>query len=91
MWDNRNHPDQTPQRARAVHTDYQLMARQRDERHHQVGARAVAAGHVAPGPVLAHMQSYGTIRGLVFGAYAEASPDVHCLLEHTATYEAKLR
>jgi hypothetical protein len=56
-------------RARAVHTDYQLMARQRDERHHHVGARAVAAGHLAPGPVLALMQSYGTIRGLVFGAY----------------------
>jgi hypothetical protein len=78
-------------RARAVHTDYQLMARQRDERHHHVGARAVAAGHLAPGPVLALMQSYGTIRGLVFGAYAEASPDVHCLLEHTATHEARLR
>ena len=45
-------------RARAVHTDYQLMARQRDERHHHVGARAVAAGHLAPGPVLALMQSY---------------------------------
>jgi hypothetical protein len=25
------------------------------------------------------------------GACAEASPDVHCLLEHTATHEARLR
>ena len=41
--------------------------------------------------MLALVQSYGTIRGLVFGAYAEASPDVHCLLECTATHEARLR
>ena len=36
------------------------------------------------------------IRGLLgssslLGAYAEASPDVHCLREHTATHEARLR
>ena len=67
-------------RARAVHTDYQRMGRERDQRHHRVQAAAVVAGHTAPGPVLSLLRSYGIVRGLVFGAYAEASPDVHALV-----------
>ena len=76
-------------RARAVHTDYQRMARERDQRHHHVRAADVAAGRTAPGPVLSLLRSYGLVRGFVFGAYAEASPDVHALLSHTASLEAR--
>ena len=76
-------------RARADHTDYQRMGRERDQRHHRVQAAAVVAGHTAPGPVLSLLRSYGLVRGLVFGAYAEASPDVHALLSHTASLEAR--
>ena len=77
-------------RARPVHdTEYQRMGRERDQRHHRVQAAAVVAGHTAPGPVLSLLRSYGLVRGLVFGAYAEASPDVHALLSHTASLEAR--
>ena len=76
-------------RARAVDTDYQLMARERDQRHHQVRAADVAAGRTAPGPVLSLLRSYGVVHGWVFGAYAEASPDVHALLAHTVSLEAR--
>ena len=76
-------------RARAVQTYYQRMGRERDQRHHRVQAAAVVAGHTAPGPVLSLLRSYGVVRGLVFGAYAEASPDVHALLSHTASVEAR--
>ena len=36
-------------------------------------------GHmpVAATPILDHLRSFTQVRGLVFGAYAEASPDVH--------------
>ena len=39
-----------------------------------------------PGPVLRHLQSFGRVRGLVYGAYGEASADVHDLLR-TAAHE----
>ena len=36
----------------------------------------------APGtnPILDRLRSFGQTRGLAFGAYGEASPDVHALL-----------
>ena len=76
-------------RARAVDTDYRRAARERDERHHQVDRDAVRRGVIPPGPILALLRSYGTIVGLVFGAYAEASPAVHTLLTATAEHEAR--
>jgi len=41
-----------------------------------------------PGPVTQKLASYGRIRGLVFGAFGEASPDVHELAEVLATSSA---
>ena len=38
-----------------------------------------------PGPVTMKLASYGRIWGLAFGAYAEASPDVHELLDVLAS------
>ena len=76
-------------RARAVDTDYRRAARERDERHHQVDRDAVRRGVTPSGPILALLRSYGTIIGLVFGAYAEASPAVHTLLTATAEHEAR--
>ena len=35
------------------------------------------------------LRSYGIVHGWVFGAYAEASPDVHALLAHTVALEAR--
>ena len=46
-------------------------------------------GVTPSGPILALLRSYGTIIGLVFGAYAEASPAVHTLLTATAEHEAR--
>ena len=46
-------------------------------------------GVIPPGPILALLRSYGPVVGLVFGAYAEASPSVHTLLEATAEHEAR--
>ena len=42
----------------------------------------VAVADSAPGtsPILDRLRSFGQTRGLVFGAYGEASPDVHALL-----------
>ena len=58
------------------------------ERAHQVSgeylraARQADRQYSAPGtsPILDRLRSFGQTRGLVFGAYGEASPDVHALL-----------
>ena len=55
----------------------------------RVGVRAATGGGTrggpavsAPGtnPILDRLRSFGQTRGLAFGAYGEASPDVHALL-----------
>ena len=38
------------------------------------------------GPILTRLRSFGRVRGLVYGAYGEASADVHDLLR-TAAHE----
>ena len=45
-------------------------------------ARAADRQYSAPGtnPTLDRLRSFGQTRGLAFGAYGEASPDVHALL-----------
>ena len=45
-------------------------------------ARAADRQNSAPGtnPILDRLRSFGQTRGLAFGAYGEASPDVHALL-----------
>ena len=45
-------------------------------------ARAADRQYSAPGtnPILDRLRSFGQTRGLAFGAYGEASPDVHALL-----------
>ena len=60
-------------RARAIPQEYRSKALALDHRH-----CGVAEG--TPGPVSQKLASYGRIRGLVFGAYGEASPDAHELL-----------
>ena len=62
-------------------TEYKKHARRLDRRFHQ---QALQAGH--PGPILTRLQSFGRVRGLVYGAYGEASADVHDLLR-TAAHE----
>ena len=46
--------------------------------------RSYHPGHAVPGPVLQRLLGLGTIRGLVFGAYMEASADVHDLITYAA-------
>ena len=56
-------------------------------------ARALDVAHHggAPGPVLQRLQAFGIVRGLVFGAYGEASADVHDVLAVAATESARAR
>ena len=68
-------------REAAVDSGYRAHARALDVEHH--------GG--APGPVLQRLQAFGTVRGLVFGAYSEASADVHDVLAVAATESARTR
>ena len=60
--------------------------RARDEQSGAVAERAHRCAadrqYSAPGtnPILDRLRSFGQTRGLAFGAYGEASPDVHALL-----------
>ena len=51
-------------------------------------AAGVRAGRIAPGPVLSLLRTFPRVIGLAFGAFGEASPDVHTLLAHAATVGA---
>ena len=64
-----------------VQTEYEKHARSLDRRFY---AQAVQGGQV--GPILTRLRSFGRVRGLVYGAYGEASADVHDLLR-TAAHE----
>jgi hypothetical protein len=61
-----------------VQSDYERHAREMDTRFHPDGSQQV----------LRRLQSFSRVRGLVFGAYGEASADVHALLDHAATAQA---
>ena len=61
-------------RAEAVNGEYAAKARELDARH-----CGTARGFI--GPVEAKLRSHGPIRGLVFGAWSEASPAAHALLD----------
>eukprot|EP00973_Karenia_brevis_P035992 4965645-Karenia_brevis.AAC.1 len=64
--------------ARGLHySEYLAKARALDRSWHHT-----AAGHA--GPVETELRTYGGIRGLVFGAYAEASDDVEWLANQIA-------
>lgn len=59
-------------REHTITSDYARHARALDSRFHS------AAG--VPGPIAQRLQSFTTVRGLVFGQYGEASADVHDLI-----------
>ncbi len=69
------------ERARLVPGDYERKARALDRLHYGVAAPAV-------GRVLTALRVFPPVRGLVFGAYGEASADVHTLLQACATSAA---
>ena len=58
------------ERAHQVPREYLRAARQADQQYSAAGTS----------PILDRLRSFGQTRGLVFGAYGEASPDVHALL-----------
>ena len=60
-------------RAGAIPREYQTKALRLDHRH-------CGTPEGTPGPVTQKLASYGRIRGLAFGAYGEASQDVHDLV-----------
>ena len=62
-----------------VWNDYKYHARRLDRDHSPPGQQ----------PILQRLQSFGRTRGLVFGAYGEASADVHALLALAATAQAE--
>ena len=43
------------------------------------------------GPVQRHLESFGPVKGLVFGAFGEGSPDVHNLIECLAEHRLKTK
>ena len=65
-------------RARAIPREYRLKAQRLDETH--CGAR-----RGVPGPVALKLAGFGRLWGLVFGAYGEASEDVHELVRTLST------
>lgn len=66
-------------RAKKVNRDYLRSARRLDRRHSAAGTT----------PIEDRLRSFTDVRGLVFGAYGEASRDVHLLLGVCATEIAK--
>ena len=68
-------------RAQKVNRDYLRAARNLDRRHSAAGTT----------PIEDRLKSFTEVRGLVFGAYGEASRDVHLLLGVCATEIAKKR
>ncbi len=64
-------------RADAVHGEYLSAARQLDRKHHKT-----PPGQLGPAEKI--LAEYPRVRGLVFGAYSEASPDVEALLQEMA-------
>ena len=69
-------------RARALNGEYRVKAIGVDR---QYGG--VAEGVL--GPVQRKLESFGDIKGLVFGAFGEGSEDVHSLVQNLATSRAK--
>ena len=63
-----------------VHDAYLAHARALDGAHHPRGTR----------PIENRLASFGRVRGFVFGAYGEASGDVHDLLSLAAQKQAEL-
>ena len=64
-------------RAAALQGDYLRKARALDQRFLHTPANA-------RGPIEAKLRGFGEIKGLVFGAWSEASPDVHSLVSEAA-------
>ena len=64
-------------RASGLNTEYLRKARSLDQRFLGVSADC-------QGPVELRVRSYGTIRGLVFGTWGEASPDVDLFMNQVA-------
>ena len=56
-------------RAMAVHSEYSRKARALDARWYPAAAND-------DGPIIRKLREYGAVRGLVFGAFAETSPEV---------------
>lgn len=79
-------------RVLAIWSDYQRHACQLDRRFSPPlpasQTYSTRPGQVA-GPILRHLRSFGRTRGLAFGAYGEASSDVHDLLSAAATQQAE--
>ena len=69
------------ERAWRVDQGYQQHARRIDAEHSPAGTQ----------PVLARLRTFTRVRGLVFGNYAEMSPDVHSLLSIAAEAAAQHR
>ena len=65
----------------AVDQGYQAHARRIDAEHSPAGTQ----------PVLARLRTFTRVRGLVFGNYAEVSPDVHSLVSIAAEAMAQRR
>ena len=69
-----HHAQRRPERVRAPFT--------LDERYHGVLAREVRDGRAQPGPILSRLQEFPPCGGICWGAYAEASHEVHELISH---------
>ena len=66
-------------RQEKVHKEYVNKAKAIDEKNNAP----------SPGPALAHLESFGRVRGLVIGPRGEASSDLHALVERVCTVRAE--
>ena len=71
-------------RAAAVDKDYETAARKLDSRHHGLPDHTEQRRRGLVGPVLTTLRQFESVRGLVFGTYAESSRDVARLMEIAA-------
>lgn len=63
-------------------SEYESAARRLDQKHHATSQHNV-------GPVLSALRAFPPVRGMVFGAYGEASKDIHTILHVAAEARAR--
>ena len=69
-------------RARTLNSEYLDKAKLVDRQYGEVQEGTV-------GPVQRKLESFGEVKGLVFGAFGEGSEDVHTLVQSLATIRAR--
>jgi len=76
-------------REHRVHPDYITHARELDQQYYAGAPYFCRPDSATKGPIQQRIESFTTVRGLVFGQYSEASADVHDLIAAGADAQAQ--